>query len=122
MKILGLFLLIVSVCFSAIAPDSSGFHGSWRYEDNARVTVVSYMPDGKFSGSVKSKEGQPEWRFSGDWVREGSVITYTYRWSSLHEGPISFVDRDQILEQTDKELVLKDLDDGIVYRCHRLGK
>jgi hypothetical protein len=80
---------------------------------------IAFSSDGKFKGFLQKQDGA-EWRYAGDWELNEDVIHYTYRTSSLSDGPVELHDYDKILELNEKTLVVKDLDDGKIFTCERL--
>jgi hypothetical protein len=122
MKLLfGYFLAICASVSAQVYPSYSSVVGHWRYTENSEITELTLSEDGTFSGFVK-REAEPIWIFSGEWTLDGKNINYVYKQSSHVNGPSEFYDRDEILELSKNILVVKDLDDGRIFRCVRFTK
>jgi hypothetical protein len=83
--------------------------GTWGLVISNVEGVITYRPDGGFSGYWSNMLGPRGWRFEGEWkIVDGdlvSVLTNKSAWNFTLHGPTGTVDRVRILRLNDQELI-----------------
>lgn len=83
--------------------------GTWGLVISNVEGVITFRPDGSFSGYWSNMLGPKGWRSEGEWkVVDGdivSVITNKSAWNYTLHGPTGTVDLMKILRLSDQELI-----------------
>jgi hypothetical protein len=114
------FVLGVGGCADGTARDAKDAQiqrtiiGTWWMETNRVDGVMTFHPDGSFSGYWSNTVAPRGWRSEGEWwITNGDcsmLITSKSAWNYTLTGPTGTVDHMRILSLDDQRMIVADYD------------
>ncbi len=101
---------VLLAAISAAAPefDQNKFVGEWRYQDEARHQVASYLfrADGTFTAELR-QDGKVVTTMNGRWHVEGATLVYIYSGSGVDQNAIGAREADRLLRFDDNSYTIQ---------------